>query len=312
MEIDLVYLWVDGNDPAWRERKRAFLGEPPDDGGETNCTARWADNDELRYSLRSAERFAPWIRRVFIVTDGQTPAWLDTSNPRVTIVDHREIMPPQALPCYNACVIEHFIYRIPGLAEHFLYSNDDTFFGAPLTPDFFFAADGYPILRLKRKICGKLREAVKRWLKVGYGHYRRALLRSARQVERVTGRYFSGIPHHNIDSYRKSDYRRAVEDVFGDEVESSLSHSIRTEGDFHRSAIALWTLATGHAHRKYVARKSESCRIGVHKPDYMETIRRYSPRLFCLNDSQRASDADRERIRPFLEELFPEPSSFEK
>ncbi len=116
MEIDLVYMWVDGNDPAWLAKKRAFTGES---GAEAEATgkARYVDNDELRYSLRSAEQFAPWIRRIFIVTDGQTPEWLDVSNPRVQIVDHSDILPPEALPCYNSAVIEYFLYRIPGLAE---------------------------------------------------------------------------------------------------------------------------------------------------------------------------------------------------
>lgn len=311
MEIDLVYLWVDGSDPVWLAKKRAFTGEMVD-GSETDSKARYESNDELRYSLRSAEMYAPWIRRIFIVTDGQTPAWLDTSDPRVQIVDHSEILPPESLPCFNASIIEHYLYRISGLSERFLLANDDTFFGGPLTSDFFFAADGYPIVRLKPKIAGKLREAVKRHLKIGYGYYRRALFRSARQVERATDKYYSGIPHHNIDAFLKSDYKRAVEEIFRDEVECSRSHYVRTEGDFHRSAISLWALAVGHAHLKYVTRKSESLRIKAQKPDYMKDIRRHSPYLFCLNDSQRVTDDDRRRIRPFLEELFPALSAFEK
>lgn len=304
-------MWVDGGDPAWQAKKRAVTGEMAE-GSETDGKARYVDNDELRYSLRSVEKYAPWIRRIFIVTDGQTPAWLDTSNPRVRIVDHTEIMPSDALPCFNASVIEHYLYRIPDLSEHFLLSNDDLFFGAPLTPAFFFAPDGYPIVRLKPKIAGKVREAIKRRLKIGYGYYRRALFRSARQVERATGKYFSGIPHHNIDAYLKSDYGRAVESVFREEVERSRPHPVRTEGDFHRSAIALLALAEGRAHLRYVTGKSESCRIVVHKPDYAAVIAAHSPRLFCLNDSQHATDDDRRRIRPFLESLFPTPSAFER
>ncbi len=84
-------MWVDGGDPAWQAKKRAVTGEMAE-GSETDGKARYVDNDELRYSLRSVEKYAPWIRRIFIVTDGQTPAWLDTSNPRVCVVDHREIL----------------------------------------------------------------------------------------------------------------------------------------------------------------------------------------------------------------------------
>jgi hypothetical protein len=310
MEIDLVYLWVDGSDPEWQARKRAFTGEGTG-SGETTSKARWSDNEELRYSLRSAQMYAPWIRRIFIVTDGQTPAWLDTSNPRVQIVNQNDILPPEALPCYNSAVIEYFLYRIPGLAEHFLYANDDMFFGAPTEPDDFFTPSGLPLVRLKCKVAGKLRRVVKKALKIGFGYYRRSLFRAAREVERVTGRYYSSIPHHGIDAYRRSDNRHVAEDVFRDEVSAMLPHHTRSEGDLQRVALSLWALAVGRALKRYV-HKSESVRIGVQKPDYMAVIRRYSPLLFCLNDSQRATDDDRRRIRPFLESLFPTPSSFEK
>ena len=52
--IDLVYLWVDGNDPVWRAKRNAFMGKAQDDSPE-NCKGRTADNDELKYSLRSVE-----------------------------------------------------------------------------------------------------------------------------------------------------------------------------------------------------------------------------------------------------------------
>ena len=153
MEIDLVYMWVDGADPVWRAKKARYAGEQVAEQQRADVAGdcRFVENDELRYSLRSAERFAPWIRRIYVVTDGQTPAWLDTSHPRVRIVDHREILPADALPIFNSSAIEWALPRIPGLADRFLLANDDTFFGAPVGPEFFFARDGYPYLRLKHK-----------------------------------------------------------------------------------------------------------------------------------------------------------------
>ena len=134
MEIDLVYLWVDGNDPAWLAKKNAYLPADKRVDPEAAGECRFVENDELRYSLRSAERYAPWIRRIYILTDDQTPAWLDTSNPRVRVVSHREVMPSEILPVFNSSVIEFFLPRIPGLAEHFLYANDDMFSAAPSIP----------------------------------------------------------------------------------------------------------------------------------------------------------------------------------
>ncbi len=309
-EIDLVYLWVDGSDPEWLARKRATTGDFQPNS-ETDDVARWLSNDELKYSFRSMEKFAPWVRKVFIVTDRQVPSWLDTANERVRVVDHSEIFPPEALPCFNSSVIEYFLHRIPGLAPRFLFANDDMFFGQAVGPEFFFGEDGWPVLRLKRKLFGKLRYAVKRALKMGFGHYRRMVYRSACLVEEISGRFFSGIPHHNIDAYVRDDYARAVEQIFADEVCKSQVNRTRADGDFHRSAIGLWALAIGHAHMHYVASRSESFRIPVHKPDFMGLYRRFRPKLFCLNDSQHSSADDRRRIVPFLEELFPEKSSFE-
>lgn len=142
MDIDLVYLWVAGSDPVWQAKKAAYEQDDLLKLPETTGVCRFNDNGELRYSLRSVERFVPWIRRIFIVTDNQIPAWLDTSNPRVRIVDHREIMPEEVLPVFNSNALELYLCRIPGLSEHFLYANDDMFFGAPLTPGFFFDKEG--------------------------------------------------------------------------------------------------------------------------------------------------------------------------
>jgi hypothetical protein len=44
---------------------------------------RWAVSQELRYSLRSVEKYAPWVRNIYIVTNGQIPYWLDLSHPRI-------------------------------------------------------------------------------------------------------------------------------------------------------------------------------------------------------------------------------------
>ncbi len=104
MDIDLVYLWVNGNDPVWKAKHDAFTGTKPHNEA-VDGKGRYVSHDELKYSLRSAEMYAPWIRRIFIVTDNQVPEWLNTANPKVQIVDHTEILPPEALPCFNSVVI---------------------------------------------------------------------------------------------------------------------------------------------------------------------------------------------------------------
>lgn len=139
--IDAVYTWVNGSDPAWRAEYAAFAWQEGRVAkvAEHSEFKRYRDSDELRYSLRSLERYAPWIRHVFIVTNGQVPAWLDRSNPRVSVVAHAQIFPdPSVLPTFSSPAIEAHIHRIPGLARRFLYFNDDVFLGAPVAPDDFF------------------------------------------------------------------------------------------------------------------------------------------------------------------------------
>jgi hypothetical protein len=146
--IDIVYLWVDGNDPAWRRKRRAAAaglsdGERAALGLHGNVEGRFRDNDELRYSLRALERFFPAHGHVYLVTDNQRPAWLQPSG-RLTVVDHRSLMPAAALPTFDSSHIETYIHRIPGLSERFFYLNDDVFFGAPVTlSDWFWDGGVY-------------------------------------------------------------------------------------------------------------------------------------------------------------------------
>ena len=310
VEIDIVYLWVDGSDPLWLKKKQLFTGKLYDTS-EMNAAGRYVNNNELRFSLRSVEKYAPWIRYIFIVTDGQKPDWLNTAHPKIKLIDHKEILPSEALPSFNSSVIEYFIYKIPDLSEHFLFANDDMFFNTNLSPEFFFSTKGYPIVRLKRKPLGKWHWRLKTLVGIEPGQYSKKVYEGALLVERKFGKYFPGVPHHNIDAYRKSDYQNAVEEIFADRVRESQQNRIRTYGDLHRSAFAYYFLAIGHAQLKYVGRR-ESSRILVHRHDFGKYLSRYNPKLFCLNDSQKVTNKQRERIIPFLSHLFPDKSAFER
>jgi UDP-N-acetylglucosamine-lysosomal-enzyme len=100
---------------------------------------RFQDNEELRYSLRSVEKFAPWVRHIYLVTNGQIPYWLDLDNPRLTIITHQEIFQNKShLPTFSSPAIESHIHRIPGLSKKFIYMNDDVMFGQDIGPDDFY------------------------------------------------------------------------------------------------------------------------------------------------------------------------------
>lgn len=153
--FDVVYTWVNGTDPRWKREKEYWhqrwiaehtgmdIVEEEKPSDESNADNRFRDNEELRYSLRSIEMYAPWIRHIYIVTDGQIPSWLNVENPRLTIVKHSEIFPNQShLPVFSSPAIESHLDRIPGLSEYFIYFNDDVFLGAPVYPEDFVSPSG--------------------------------------------------------------------------------------------------------------------------------------------------------------------------
>lgn len=139
--IDVVYTWVDGNDPEWQRRRAAISGNGYHP--EAANLARFISHDELRYSLRSVKMNMPWVRNIYLVTDQQVPAWLNVNVPGLRVVDHREIFSDRDfLPTFNSHAIETQLHHVDGLAEHFIYLNDDVCIGAPMTPDQYFLANG--------------------------------------------------------------------------------------------------------------------------------------------------------------------------
>ena len=310
MEIDLVYLWVDGNDPGWQAKRNAIIGKT-EESSSVNCKGRYANNDELKYSLRSIDLYAPWIHKIYIVTDNQIPDWLDTSNSKIRIVDHKEIMPEISLPCFCSTVIEHFIYKIPGLSEHFIYANDDMYINKPVTEETFFAKDGLPIIRFNRRPFRKLTMLLKeKVLKRRLSNYVINIKNAAELVKKKYGIYYNGKSHHNIDAYLKSQCEHVVQ-VFKDEIEATYPNHMRCASNIQRNIYSYVALAEKKAHLNYVTQKT-SFRFHIHKENHYEKLKKCNPTFFCMNDSEYATDNDRLRVKAFLEKRFPEKSQYEK
>ncbi|XP_065083058.1 N-acetylglucosamine-1-phosphotransferase subunits alpha/beta [Ochlerotatus camptorhynchus] len=126
--MDVVYTWVNGSDKRFLDQIKLY--------SPFRDKARYDDKNELKYSLRSLEKYAPWVRNVYIVTNGQIPFWLNLENPKVQIVQHADIADDGTmLPTFSSAAIETFIHKIPTLSKDFLYLNDDIFLAAPLFPD---------------------------------------------------------------------------------------------------------------------------------------------------------------------------------
>jgi len=309
-DIDLVYCWVDGNDEKWREERDRYIGTT-DESTSMNSKARYIDNEELKYSLRSIEKYAPWIRYIFIVTYNQTPSWLNTSHPKIKMISHSDIIPKEYLPCFNVLCIEHFIHKIPELSEHYIYANDDMFINQPVTPETFFTSEGKPTIWLRRFPFRRLQ----RWCRVNIRkkpnhQYDVSIDNASELVQREYGKYYTGFPHHNMDAYLKSFNNKISDEVFKEDLEKTYLNRKRSFSDIFRVIYSYSALAVKKAVLKYV-NQQVSLYMRLDKRDkYKKHIKR-NPVLFCLNDTQHTKEGDRETLKDFLNGYFPDKSQFE-
>ena len=141
--IDVVYTWVDSEDPAWRGSMQEWAKQQ-DVHLDSACNEqRYVNRDELRYSLRSVTLYAPFVRNIFLVTAGHCPRWLNRTHDNVHVITHGEIFPSaDDLPTFNSHAIETCLHRIPGLSENFLYFNDDVFLKCETTLSTYFTKMG--------------------------------------------------------------------------------------------------------------------------------------------------------------------------
>jgi Stealth protein CR2, conserved region 2/Stealth protein CR1, conserved region 1 len=153
--VDVVVAWVDGRDPKHRAKRKRYLADPGGDAQPERVATderRFSDNDEIRFCLRSIRNYAPWVRTIWLVTDDQVPPAIDrrrAERDNIRIVDHREIFRgyEHLLPTFNSRAIETMLWRIKGLADRFLYFNDDMMLVGPVEPTDFFSNNGKVILR---------------------------------------------------------------------------------------------------------------------------------------------------------------------
>ena len=324
--IDIVYCWCDGNDPAFKARKNLYLREEKNEHDEESIgNHRFVDNEELKYSLRSLEMYAPWINHVYIVTDRQIPKWLNCSNERVSIIDHSEIMPKDIIPCFNATVIEKFLINIPDLSEYFLSANDDMFFGRPVSPKFFFTDDGKPIVYVKYFEKFKHIWDEKDFLKK-YSELASWMQNNLNAWKLLYNRYQKNefyVLAHTIDGYRKSLFRDTINRYKPDEKFYSFGR-FRSADEVARSIFGLDMVYSGKAvlsivkapsfWQKYIHKKKDyswKCYCGSENEKTRKQILRFEPYLFCVNAAANSSLDNKILMREFYEKMFPTPSSFE-
>lgn len=311
--IDVVYTWVDGNDVEWKKIKNHYLtlinNNPVVDDSASD--SRFNDHQELKYSLRSLEKYAPFIRHIFIVTMGQKPVWIK-EHKKITFIDHKQIFTDHAdLPTFNSQAIEAHLHRIPNLSEHFIYFNDDVFLGNKLEACDFFSEEGLPIVFLEPNLSPKAP------IPKNATFYRKAWCNTNTLLDKlyvVAPRFRL---RHAPFSLRKS-FIYESERLFPHVFETNSKHKFRSEFDhnltngllqydwFYRNKCVM-----GHISNLMVSLRS--CAFQDLNILEFQKLALFEPSTFCIEDVTEGYCKEAENLmHDFLNTKFPEKAPWEK
>ena len=327
--IDFVVIWVDSNDPEWQKDFAAWKGIEKTDNYNTD-KVRFRDYGFLRYWFRGVENFAPWVRKIHFVTCGQKPEWLDTANPKLNLVSHRDIIPEEFLPTFNSGVIERYIHKIKGLSDHFVYFNDDFYIIRPLTPERFFKeglpcdiavfqynpawSPYYVMLKNNIRIINSRfnkKEVMKRnhdkWFTKEYGG------------KEKTNSFYNWYPkfltlrvHHNAQPYLKQSFEE-VWDYAGQELLISSKNRFRDKSDHTHELFRTWQICQGNFQPYNTYKDTKMFPLMVKPKQAIRAIREQKYSLICLNDNKNIRNYEQlmEQIRDAFEKILPKKSRFE-
>ncbi|WP_373746669.1 Stealth CR1 domain-containing protein [Neisseria dentiae] len=283
-EIDVVFTWVNSQDPVWRKKYASSAKNTTQTALYADDEARFSDHNELYYSVYSVQKFMPWVRNIYIVTDAQTPAWFDSEKAgNIRIVDHSEIIEAQYLPTFNSHVIEAHLHNIPGLSENFIYFNDDVFVARPLKAGHFFRTNGIASIFIADK---KLTAMQKK------GVMTPTLNASFNSINLLKRRHDSFIDMPLVHTYvplKKSIYHLAW-DQFEQEIRAFLPNRLRTDRDLNMATFLVPWLA--YLEGKSVFTREICYYFNIRSPhaltQYSKLLRNKhterQPHSFCAND----------------------------
>ncbi|MFV9452057.1 stealth family protein [Rhodococcus sp. NM-2] len=307
--IDLVFSWVDGSDTRWQaQRARRMRNYVVGDGDDS--PARYRQINELKYALRSVHMYAPWIRRIFVATDSPRPAWL-AAHPRVTVVRSEEFFTdPSVLPTHNSHAVESQLHRIPGLAEHFLYANDDMFFGRAVAPQLFFTA-------------GSVSRFIESGTRIGLGRNcpRRSGFENAARVNRVLLQQRFGVTITRHLEHTPVPLRRSVmaemEEQFPREFAATAASPFRAAENISvtNSLYHYYALLTGRAvpHTAAKVRYVDTTTVAGLRA-LGPLLAKRNKDMFCLNDGS-TPEVDlavrTATVTEFLDRYYPIPAPWE-
>ena len=330
MDIDFVITWVNMNDPEWQNEFSKYSADRNNTKNGVS-KARFRDYGFLKYWFRGVEKFAPWVRKIHFVTSGQKPDWLDESNPKIHLVSHKDFIPAEFLPTYNSVVIERYMYRIPGLAEHFVYFNDDFYIINRIGKERFFR-NGLPCdiavfdynpswsqwyVRIKNNV--RLinrhfdkKEVMRRWHDKWF-HESYGTKARWNYLLRFYGKFITLRVPHNAQPY----LRQTFEEVWaaeGEELTRTSANRFRALDDYTPELFRIWQICRGNFEPYNTYRDTKMFPLMVKSKRAIKAIREQSYSLVCLNDNVhiRNYETVMENLKAAFESILPEKSSFER
>ncbi len=343
--IDFVIPWVDGDDPQWRSVKNKYEREllPPKSNLEesvmqddANADCRFRELGFLRYWFRGVEKFAPWVNKVFFVTCGQKPEWLNPDHPKLVLVNHKDYIPEKYLPTFNSITIELNLHRIEGLSEHFVYFNDDIFLLRPISPDVYFR-DGNPVLPSSLKypnylwinnwshqvfndycLVNKKHDMGKsiwknrdKWFNIRALGFHRAFRNYLCYLANKT------LPVGNFDHLAAPNLKSTLVDAWEncfDELDHSSSFKFRSDEQLNQSIFCVWNQALGSFYPCKYGERGRRIHIKPENANWISNVikNQLIPQV-CLNDTNFNSDPEycSEIIVDAFKLLLPDRSQFE-
>lgn len=334
--IDFVLFWVDPANEQWQKEKAEYRAKQlHDPDQDVNQAARYRDWDNLQYWFRGVEKYAPWVRKIYFVTWGAVPEWLDTTNPKLEIVYDHDILPEGCAPVFSPNPKEINIHRIPGISEHFVYFNDDMFLTKETVPEDFFVnglpremavscvlsnnSDKDSFHHMLFTMIGVINGFFSK-KEVQHRHWRQwYTLKYGKQVINTLRTrslsFFSGIMiPHLPSSMRKSTYEE-VWDALEDRLLETSSHRFRDPMDLTQYIFRYWAICKGEIEPTNVFRYGREYFFhdGLTE-ELCGDIAGRKYKMICINDNWKIRDFEycKARIREAFEMILPEKSSFEK
>lgn len=328
-DIDIVIPWVDGSDPEWQEAFKKYVAL--ETGRDNNTEIRYRDWDNMQYLFRGIEKFAPWVRKVHLITTGQKPKWLNMNAPKLNFVRHEDFIPKEFLPTFSVRPIELNLHRIEGLAEHFVYFNDDYFLLRPVQPERFFR-NGLPcdmavldtlpmggprghmlmndvnVVNSHFKKNAVLKANPMKWLNPVYGSQ---LLRT---VALLPFSVFPGFRNHHMPQAFLKSTIREVWDVEEPLLREVSSHRFRDITDVNQYMFRFWQLMSGKFHPANIAKGTCRYTISDGSVEKLSTaIKSQKCDILVTADSDNVSDFKSlvSQINAAFDIILPEKSSFE-